>query len=83
MGSGFCLLILTFLTLARIINPIFPFVPIYLQALFGAILVVAGYFNFTARRRGQRKMENSEEERLGLIGRLRQYFSEKLKFAFR
>jgi amino acid transporter len=58
IGTGISLIAASFAGLAGVIQPLFPFIPSYIQIFFSIVLLVTGYYNLTAHGKKKKQTEN-------------------------
>ncbi len=60
MGTGFLITLISSMELAGILQPIFPFIPTFIELLFAIVLIVVGFYSFTVN---YSKKENEKKDK--------------------
>lgn len=81
IGTGIALGAIASASLARLTEPLLPFIPSYVQIFVSVVLIVAGYYNLTAHTIGKRKSE--KEQQKNRISNLREHLAKLLAKRFK
>jgi amino acid transporter len=66
IGTGIALIAASLAGLSGLIQPLLPFIPSYIQILFGIVLLVTGYYNLTAH--GKKNNNKNSNNKLSVSG---------------
>jgi APA family basic amino acid/polyamine antiporter len=67
IGTGIALIAASLAGLSGLIQPLLPFIPSYIQILFGIVLLVTGYYNLTAHgKKNNNKNSNNKMSASGI-----------------
>jgi APA family basic amino acid/polyamine antiporter len=59
IGTGTFIAVVTLMNLAGLVQPVFPFIPSYVQLFFSIVLIITGYFNLNAHVARRKEAQNN------------------------
>jgi APA family basic amino acid/polyamine antiporter len=62
IGTGTSIAAVNLMNLAGLAQPVFPFIPSYVQLFFSIVLIITGYFNLNAHAARRKEAQNDEQK---------------------